>query len=183
MADDPAEPAHRTGNPLDGYGDQVGDGILVTRDFVACYQVHYRAVTRALRLAGADSVTAEDLAQEAFARALPHWSRVRRGSNPAGYVYRSAFRLLQRSERRRSRPERLPGPLPTASTEQDATTTVSVQVALARMPPRRRQCAVLCLVLGFATADAAAILGIAAGTVRKHLDEARGDLRAGCDPT
>jgi DNA-directed RNA polymerase specialized sigma24 family protein len=70
-----------------------------------------------------------------------------------------------------------------ATTEQDATTTVSVQVALARMPPRRRQCAALCLVLGFPVVDAARILGIAAGTVRKHLDEARRDLRAGCDPT
>lgn len=174
---DPAEPALPDDN-----GDRVGEGILVTRDFVACYQAHYRLVTRALRLAGADSATAEDLAQEAFARALPHWRRVRRGANPAGYIYRSAFRLLQRAERRRSRPEHLPGPIHAGGTEQDATTTVSVQVVLARMPPRRRQCAVLCLVLGFSTADAAGILGIASGTVRKHLEEARQDLRIGCDP-
>ncbi|MGI8751346.1 MAG: RNA polymerase sigma factor [Acidimicrobiales bacterium] len=178
MADDPAESA-----PADGHGDRGGEGRLVTRDFVACYQGHYRRVTRALRLAGADPASAEDLAQEAFARALPHWRRVRRGANPAGYVYRSAFRLLRRAERRRSHPEHFPGPLPAPSTEHDATTTVSVQVVLARMPPRRRQCAVLCLVLGFPTADAAEILGIASGTVRKHLEEARQDLRAGCDPT
>lgn len=174
---DAAEP-----RPHDENGDRIGEGTLVTGDFVACYQQHYRLVTRALCLAGADPATAEDLTQEAFARALPHWRRVRRGANPAGYVYRSAFRLLQRTDRRRSRAKHLPGPLPAGATEADATTAVSVQVTLARMPPRRRQCAVLCLLLGFPATDAAAILGIAAGTVRKHLEEARQDLRIGCDP-
>lgn len=170
-------------DPAEGSGDPPAEGILVTGDFVACYQAHYRLVTRALRLAGADPASAEDLAQEAFARALPHWPRVRRGANPAGYVYRCAFRLQQRAERRRRRPERLPDPLPVGAPDQDATTTVSVQVVLARMPARRRQCAVLCLVLGFPIADAAPILGIAPGTVRKHLEEARRDLRTGCDPS
>src|SRR5205823_3740447 len=51
----------------------------------------------ALRVAGTiDRAAAEDIAQEAFARTLGHWRRVRQGTNPAGYVYRVAFRLLRR---------------------------------------------------------------------------------------
>jgi len=162
--------------------EQVTDAGVVTSDFIACYQDHYRTVLRALRLAGADPATAEDLTQDAFARAFAHWRRVRRGSNPAGYIYLSAFRSLQRSERRRTRPDRAPHPLAVGATDQDATTTVSVEHALAAMPPRRRQCAALCLLLGFPPNEAAEILRIAPSTVRKHLDDARHDLRAACAP-
>ena len=51
------------------------------------------------------------------------------------------------------------------------------------MPPRRRTCAVMCLVLGLTVHEVALALRIADGTVRKHLEEARRDLRVACDPT
>jgi DNA-directed RNA polymerase specialized sigma24 family protein len=40
----------------------------------------------------------------------------------------------------------------------------------------------MCLIVGLSVSDAASALGIAAGTVRKHLDEARHDLQAACGP-
>jgi DNA-directed RNA polymerase specialized sigma24 family protein len=46
------------------------------------------------------------------------------------------------------------------------------------MPRRRRECAVLCLIVGLPVREAAAALGIADGTVRRHLEEARGQLAA-----
>jgi RNA polymerase sigma-70 factor (ECF subfamily) len=160
---------------------EVAEGVLSTTDFVDCYQTHYRRLVRALRLSGADASTAEDVAQEAFARALVHWRRIRRGSNPPGYVYTSAFRLLQRTERRRQ--VVVPPPArPAAPTESAAVTAFAIEVCLAAMPPRRRACAVMCLVVGLPVADAARALGIAPGTVRKHLEEARQDLQAVCDP-
>jgi RNA polymerase sigma factor (sigma-70 family) len=164
---------------------------------VECYQVHYPRLVRALTLAGAAPPVAEDLAQEAFARMLTHWRRVRRGSSPAGYAYRTGFRLLHRSRRGRrgldlaaqfpshfhpgegirdgnfnAAATAVPGP------EGLVTTRLAVQATLAAMPPRRRACAVMCLVVGLSTADVAAALGIAEGTVRKQLSEARDDLRA-----
>jgi RNA polymerase sigma-70 factor (ECF subfamily) len=149
--------------------------MLATTDFVDCYQVHYRRLIRALRLAGADPAMAEDVAQEAFARALVKWGRVRRGTNPPGYVYTTAFRLLDRS---RSRPAVSERPRPAPAAEGEATTTVAVERALAAMPDKRRACAVLCLMAGVPTHEAAAALGIAEGTVRKHLAEARENLRS-----
>lgn len=176
-----------------------------------CYQVHYPRLVRALTLAGASPSAAEDLTQEAFARMLTHWGRVRRGSSPAGYAYRTGFRLLHRSRRGRrgldlvasagvgDGPLTPAGQLPShfhpgegirdghlneATTavapgpEGLVTTRMAVQATLAAMPPRRRACAVMCLVVGLSTTDAAAALGIAEGTVRKQLAEARDDLRA-----
>lgn len=150
--------------------------------------MHYRRLVRALRLGGADEATAEDLAQEAFARALARWRRVSKGANPPGYVYRTGFRLLQRSRRRSgleapsaSEPG-IPGtpgtPATPATTGADtAAALVDFEVALDRMPPRRRACAVMCMVVGMSVAETGEALGIADGTVRKHLEEARSDLR------
>jgi RNA polymerase sigma-70 factor (ECF subfamily) len=168
---------------------------IATTDFVACYQNHYRRLTRALRLSGVDEATAEDIAQEAFARALVRWRRICKGANPPGYVYTTAFRLVQRAQRRAGPPPIASAPStasapptasartgPSAPTEFVALTAVAVEAALASMPPRRRICAVMCLIVGMPVSDAASALGIAAGTVRKHLDEARRDFRAECEP-
>ncbi|MHB1533403.1 MAG: RNA polymerase sigma factor [Acidimicrobiales bacterium] len=149
-------------------------------DFVEVYRAHYGRLIRVLRMSGANPALAEDVTQEAFARALARWGRVRRGTSPAGYVYRSAFRLLARAQRRR--PLRR-GPVPaSAPTEHTALTVVAVERALAVMPSRRRSVALLCLVAGVSVGDAAVALSIAEGTVRKHLDEARHDLQMACEP-
>ena len=180
-----------------GASGEVAEGVLASTDFVDCYQAHYRRLVRALRLSGADPATAEDLAQEAFARALLHWRRVRKGPNPPGYVYTTGFRLLHRAQRRwppGAGPGRAgeappagdaasPGAGP-APTESAAVMAVAVERSLAAMPPRRRACAVMCWVTGLPVHEAAEALGIADGTVRKHLEEARHDLReAGVSPS
>jgi RNA polymerase sigma factor (sigma-70 family) len=166
-------------------------------------------LVRALVLAGAPLPLAEDLAQDAFARMFTHWWRVRTGSSPAGYAYRSAFRLLSRSRRMPKAAHDATGwgeqgtpavtaPL-TLTSAQGQTSTLSerssepnaaaatgpeglvatrmaVASTLAAMAPRRRECAVMCLVVGLSTREVASALGIAEGTVRKHLAEARDDL-------
>ena len=100
---------------------------------------------------------------------------VRQGTNPAGYVYRVAFRLLRR---RGGLPQTAlddVDELATAgtTTEDAAVANVSAARALAAMPPRRRACATLCWYLGFTSEEAADILGIDAATVRTHLERAR----------
>jgi RNA polymerase sigma-70 factor (ECF subfamily) len=165
---------------------EVAESVLTTTDFVDCYRTHYRRLIRALQLSGATATTAEDIAQESFARALVHWRRIRRGPNPPGYVYTTGFRLLQRAQRRAA-PAALPSPPATSVTPGDLTestaiTVLAVEGALATMPPKRRACAVMCLIVGVPVADAASALGIAPGTVRKHIEEARRDFRAACDP-
>lgn len=140
------------------------------------YEAQYGRLVRALEMGGLDRAAAEDVAQEAFARTLGHWRRVRLGTNPAGYVYRVAFRLARRTFRRE-------GPLDYEPESADdvaggVATRTAVVAALAAMPPRRRACAVMCLMSGLSTKEAAHSLGIAEGTVRKQLELARASLRA-----
>jgi len=157
--------------------DGAVDAQQTTSDFVECYLMHYRRLVRALRLGGADPATAEDLAQEAFARALARWRRVRKGANPPGYVYRTAFRLLQRGLQKSGRQSASAPEAAAPGADSAAAATVDFEAALATMPARRRACAVMCMVIGMSVHEAGEALGIADGTVRKHLEEARRDLR------
>ena len=144
-------------------------------DFVEVYTAHYPRLVRALRLGGLRRQAAEDVCQEAFARTLSHWGRVRRGSNPPGYVYRVAFRLARRSFR-----EEAPLSWEPAGRDEVSGQVVDKVVAeavIAAMPHRRRACVVACLVVGLPTSEAARALGLKEGTVRKQLERGRVDLR------
>ncbi len=147
----------------------------VAEDFVTVYEVHYPRLVRALEIGGLDRSSAEDVAEEAFARTLGHWKRVRLGTNPPGYVYRTAFRLSRRHWKtdvalETDRAAR-------SDTAAEAVANLGLEAALGEMPPRRRACATLCFVIGLTPKEAARALGIAEGTVRKQLGLARDDLR------
>jgi RNA polymerase sigma-70 factor (ECF subfamily) len=145
-------------------------------EFDDLYREHYSRLTRALAIAGAGDA-AEDLAQEAMARTLERWRRVRRGTNPPGYVYTTAFRLLQRHHRR-ARPVDV-ARVPTVAGPEDAAVAGAVLAqALDAMPPAQRAVAALCISLGWTTDEAAAALRISPSTARVQLHRARADLRA-----
>ena len=147
-----------------------------TDDFVELYRAHYPRLVGALGLAGAGHAQAQDLAQEAFARTYGHWRRVRRGSNPAGYVYTIAFRLVRRRVQGWDGPLDDNGAAAASGDEEARVEAMTVSAAIAAMPPRRRACATLCFSLGFTGPEAAGILGIEASTVRAQLHRARADL-------
>jgi RNA polymerase sigma factor (sigma-70 family) len=148
----------------------------VADDFVTVYEAHYPRLVRALQIGGLDRPSAEDVAQEAFARTLGHWRRVRLGTNPPGYVYRTAFRLSRSHWKQETAPEvERPSRDDTAA---EAVSRLGLEEALGQMPSRRRACAMLCFVLGLSPKEAGRSLGIAEGTVRKQLGLARDDLKA-----
>ncbi len=160
---------------------QVGrgnTGAIASDDFSEMFAAHYHRVVRALELGGLDHASAEDAAQEAFARTFGHWRRVRQGVNPPGYVFRTAFRLARRQMARAETLPLDPDRVPSGEADLALAARLDVEAALAKMPPRRRACAVLCLVVGCSTREAARALGIAEGTVRKQLEHARETLRS-----
>lgn len=153
--------------------------------FASLYAEHALRVRRALVLSGASSDVAEDVAQEAFARTYARWRRVRSGTNPAGYVFRVAFRELRRrghlpddpdgDAAAETQPSHGDGP------EAQALAHVAAAAALAAieaMPPRRRACALLVLAAGLTSEEAGDALGIAPSTVRVHVHRARAQLAA-----
>ena len=121
---------------------------------------------------------AEDIVQEALVRA---WVRSEKGetieSLPAWVTTVSVN--LSRKAWRRGVTERLAreqlGRLH-ASTGPDLDDLLDVRMALARLPRRQRETAVLRYVLELDTREVAEILGIDEGTVKSHLSRARAAL-------
>lgn len=123
-----------------------------TGDFDGFYRTNYPRVVLSLRLATGSADDAEDLAQEAFARTMVHWARVRGGSSPLGYVYRVAFRLQQRRRLRRKRQHDAASDTARlrstglAEAAGDAWSDGgAVREALTHLPPACRRAAALCL--------------------------------------
>jgi RNA polymerase sigma factor (sigma-70 family) len=146
-------------------------------DFVELYLEHYSRLVRALTIAGAGPFNAQDLTQEAFARTFQRWRRVRTGTNPAGYLYTVAFRLLRRRRPFTETPlddTNLPVVPPV---EETVLTVEIVRQALAAMAPRERACVALCMYLGHSTEETAELLGVSPATVRVQLHRARQRLR------
>jgi RNA polymerase sigma-70 factor (ECF subfamily) len=147
------------------------------------YESYFDRVARALVLAGADRDLASDAAQEAFARALRRWRKVREMDRPDGWVYVVAMNQLRdhwrRSERRR---ERTPGVGDGAGDNTSGVATrLSVRDAIATLPPRQRQAVVLRYLADLPLADVADAMGCATGTVKATLHQAMQSMRVELD--
>lgn len=131
-------------------------------------------VVKAVAFITGDPVGAEDAVQEAVARAWLHKQPI--DSLPA-WVVSVALNLRRSSWRRigaeRRALERLEAPWSSDGPNPDA---VDVRRALATLPRRQREVAVLRYLLGMDTREVAAALGISEGTVKNSLSKARDAL-------
>lgn len=66
--------------------------------FETFFEENYEAVRRSLAVAFGEPVMAEELAQDAFTRALASWRRVSQMERPAGWVYIVALRAGRRAD-------------------------------------------------------------------------------------
>ncbi len=154
-------------------------------EFDEFYESFFDRVARALTLVGADRDLARDATQEAFARALRQWRKVREMDRPDGWVYVVAMNQLRdqrrRSERRRERsPTSGDGAVDNTSA---VATRVSVRDAIALLPARQRQAVVLRYLADLPIADIADAMGCAAGTVKATLHQAMRSMRVELDDT
>lgn len=155
---------------------QVSPGASVS--FEAFYDGDFSRVVAVLVAIGTDVATAEELAQEAFARAFVRWGdgAIERPSTwvrtVAVNLARSRFRRLAAERRARHRLEGdsqvLPAP---ALPEYEA-----VWRHVRRLSDRQRVAVVLRYVDGLSTSETAEVMGCAAATVRVHLHRARATL-------
>jgi RNA polymerase sigma factor (sigma-70 family) len=144
-------------------------------DFDTFFAIEYRRLFEVLYLLTRDRAEAEDLAQEAMARAYERWSGIR---DPTRYVYRTAFNLHRTLRRRlavavRKRAELLP-----AADHPDAVERrLDALAALALLPTTQRAAVVLVDWAGMTAGEAARVLGIQPVSVRGRLHRARAALR------
>jgi RNA polymerase sigma-70 factor (ECF subfamily) len=144
-------------------------------DFDAFYLATVRRVVLYLYAACGDRSDAQDIAQEAFARAWQHWSKVGGYDDPEAWVRTIAWRLMinrWRSLRRRLAARARMGP-PVAGTGGPSPDRVAIVEALLQLPKPQRQVVALHYLLDMPVNEIAATTGTPAGTVKARLSRAR----------
>jgi RNA polymerase sigma-70 factor, ECF subfamily len=156
---------------------ESNERVLTGLTFEEFFQAEYPGLVRALFLLTADPGEAEELAQEAMARAFERWARVRTMDSPGGYVYRAAVNLNRqrlrhlavRARRLLSTGVRVDSPRPD--------TPMEVAEAISSLPMGQRQAFVLVEWLGMSSEEAGRVLKIAPASVRTRIHRARAALR------
>jgi RNA polymerase sigma-70 factor (ECF subfamily) len=140
----------------------------VSADFEDFFRESYpAAVTLAQRLLGSRHA-AEDVAAEAFARAYVRWRRVGRLPYREAWVLRTATNLGLDQLRRKARA--MPARSSAAVDEEVVDDRLYLTQLLQRLPRRQREVVMLRHYAGLQEAEVAAALGIAASSVKTHLN-------------
>ena len=141
-------------------------------EFAELYRREFTTVFRSVLALTGDRELAADATQEAFARALARWRRLRDQSWAGGWVMTTALNVARRALRRR-RDVDTPDDEP-----RDVDVSLDVWRGVARLPARQQQAVVLHYVQGYSVAETAQAMGCGDGTVKAHLSRARAALRA-----
>jgi RNA polymerase sigma-70 factor (ECF subfamily) len=144
--------------------------------FERFFESHYLRLLKGLVLATGDQAEAEDLLQEAFARAFERWARVAHMESPESYVYVTALNLNRRRFRRIAR-SLVPAGERTSDPETIAETRESLIQALQTVSREQREALVMVGWLGLSVEEAARALGIQPESVRSRIHRARVTLR------
>jgi RNA polymerase sigma-70 factor, ECF subfamily len=143
-------------------------------EFEAFYEGAFLRLVGQLFVVTGDLAEAEDVVQEAFARASSRWASLRAYDVPEAWVRRVALNLAANALRRqRSQLAALlrlgpPRPMPAVSEE-----TAAVARALRALPVAQRQVIVLHHLLDLPVDEVARELRVPVGTVKSRLARAR----------
>jgi RNA polymerase sigma-70 factor, ECF subfamily len=144
-------------------------------DFDTFFATECQRLFEVMYLLTRDRAEAEDLAQEAMARAYERWSGIR---DPNRYVYRTAFNLHRTLRRRLAVAVRKRGQLLPAAGDADAVERrLDALATLALLPATQRATVVLVDWAGMTAEEAGRVLGIQPVSVRGRLHRARAALR------
>jgi RNA polymerase sigma-70 factor (ECF subfamily) len=145
-------------------------------DFGAFFETEYERLFQAMYLTCGNKADAEDLAQEAMARAFERWERVQAAESPIGYVFQIAFNLNRSLLRRAGRALRS-GRAGTSIEPNVGQARLEVLEALSSLPRPQQEALVLTEWLGFSADEAGRVLRIEPSSVRGRVHRARTFLR------
>ncbi|MGH9172368.1 MAG: sigma-70 family RNA polymerase sigma factor [Acidimicrobiales bacterium] len=150
-------------------------GDWASTEFSSFFQVAYPEATRLARRMGLTAHDAEDVAVEALTRTFVSWGRLQHADWKRPWVTRVVANLVIDQVRRR----RAPAAPATASAFEDRSDDgIDLSRALAKLPRRQRQVAVLRYLSDLSIEDVATALQMRPGTVKQHTARAKAALRA-----
>ena len=134
-------------------------------------------MVRSLYLLTADLPEAEDLSQEAMARAYERWERVKLMDSPRGYVYRTAVNINRKRLRHLAvRRRRLTALARGAEAQSANEAPAELAAALTSLTVGQREAFLLVEWVGLSAEEAGRILRIAPASVRSRTHRARATL-------
>jgi RNA polymerase sigma factor (sigma-70 family) len=151
------------------------DGPWASTDFDAFFQVAYPEAYRLATGMGLGSHDAEDVALESLTRTFVSWSRLGTASWKRAWLTRVVANLVIDVHRRRRRP---PSAESEATGDPQSAVRVDLSRAIAKLPRRQRQVAVLRYLADLSVADVGDVLRMRPGTVKQHATRAVRALRA-----
>jgi RNA polymerase sigma factor (sigma-70 family) len=148
-------------------------------DFETFFGEEHPRVFRLAYLLTGDRTEAADIAQEAMARVLERWDRVRAMRSPGGYAVRVAVHLHHRKLGRLRLRAREADALPPEAEDPASVATRRSDVlrALLALPQGQRAALVLTEWLGLDSAEAGRVLGIRPSSARARVHRARAAFR------
>ena len=149
-----------------------------SEDFDAFYVAAVHRVVLYVYAACGDKAEAQDIAQEAFARAWQHWARVKGYDDPEAWVRKVAWRLTAnrwRGLRRRLAALARLGP-PEEASASPSPDRVAVVGALQRLPRAQRRVVALYYLFDMSVGDIAESVSSPVGTVKAQLSRGRKTL-------
>lgn len=151
----------------------------MSHEFDAFYQGSRQRVVTALYALTGDLAEAQDVTQEAYARAWQRWRKVAAYDDPEAWVRMVARRIAYsgwRKARNRVAAYRRHGPAPPATPPSDD--TIALVTALRALPLEQRETVVLHHIVGLPVEQVARQMGVPTGTVKTRLARGRKALSA-----
>lgn len=147
-------------------------------DFDEFFLAHHARLIACGMALTSDRERVRDAAQEALGRAYRDWSKVQRMDHPAAWVRRVLVNLLTDEGRRDRQRERTATPsAPGQAWHEDTPPSDSpLLAAIRRLPTRQRTAVVLHYLDDLPIEQVADAMGVAAGTVKATLHQARATL-------
>jgi RNA polymerase sigma-70 factor (ECF subfamily) len=142
--------------------------------FETWYSDCHARVLAVLTVVSGNADAASEATDEAFARALARWRRVRTMKSPTGWTYRVALNELRRRIRRQEQEVQLSLKASDASkAEQDPLLWFQVLEAIRPLTARQRTVLALCYIADLPQREVASVLHVSRSTVASTLADAK----------
>jgi RNA polymerase sigma-70 factor (ECF subfamily) len=153
--------------------DAPGPDVAIGDRFDALFREQFVGIARTAYLILGDRRLAEEVAQEAFARAWARWKRVAQLDRPGAWVQTVAVRLALRTKTRRAKGAALEASVPSPAFAEADKSLVELVELLRELSPMQRAAVALGVLDDLPAEEVAERMGCRPATARVHLHRAR----------